>query len=218
MEPGPPDQPDFSQEEAIAARRRVMASGDPEQATAAAFELGVFLADDPARLNEAAACFRRVVEIGLAVAVPAALLNLAGVLFRQGRSLEAEQRYREARATGDTAIAAAAGYGLGVVLAARPERAAEAVLELRTVAATTDPEYAPLGAYDAGVLLSTLGRTDEAVASWRDAVRSGHPDSAPRSAFNLGVTLADRAGSTRPRRRITPRSPAATRTWPPRPR
>ena len=64
---------------------------DPEQATAAAFELGVFLADDPARLNEAAACFRRVVEIGLAVAVPAALLNLAGVLFRQGRSLEAEQ-------------------------------------------------------------------------------------------------------------------------------
>ena len=53
--------------------------------------------------------------------------------------------------TGDTAIAAAAGYGLGVVRAARPERAAEAVLDAVDRGGDHGPEYAPLAAYDAGV-------------------------------------------------------------------
>lgn len=179
-----------AQEAAIAARRALMASGTPEEATAAAYELGVFFAQEPARRAEAVACFRRVLDIGLPVAVPGALLTLAGVLFHLGDPDAAEEHYRRAGAAGDPAVAAAASYGLGVVLATRPGRTSDALAAFADAAGSGDPEYVPLAAYDAGVLLRDLGRVDEAVASWGRAARTGPPDVASRAAFNAGVTLA----------------------------
>ena len=59
------------------------------------------------------------------------------------------------------------------------------------IAASDDPEAAPVAAVELGVLLAGGGDLDGAADAFRRAVASGHPEIAPRAAGNLGLVLLD---------------------------
>jgi tetratricopeptide (TPR) repeat protein len=187
---GMPNEP-----EGVSERRRMMDGDDPEKASVAAFELGVYFTDG-GRADDAKACFQRAIELGHPLVVPTATLNLAGLFANSGRDAEAEPLFRSLRASTDPTIRPIVAYGLGAILGRRKGHEDEAAALLKEAAETANYAHVTLAWYDLGTLLSAIPhRRAEAIAALTRASDCGDTTYAPRAWFNLGVLHA-RAGET----------------------
>ncbi|MGW6973749.1 tetratricopeptide repeat protein, partial [Streptomyces sp. NPDC054952] len=106
-----------------------------------------------------------------------AAFNLGLLLFKLGRSKEAEELYRQAAAAGDPG----ATVNLGVMLAesGRNEEAEELFRQVADAGETS-------AVYNLGVLLARMERDKEAIELFRQASDAGHTDATAK----LGVLLA----------------------------
>ena len=148
--------------------------------------LGLLLAEQPQRADEAEAAHRKAIEIDPA---DAALWNNLGLLLAKQpqHTDEAEGAYRKAIQTGP--CNAIPWNNLGVFLAKQPERGDEAEVAYRKAIELAPTDYAPWN--NLGLLLvEQPERADEAEAAYRKAIELD-PENG-RAHGNLGRLLLDR--------------------------
>ena len=66
---------------------------------------------------------------------------------------------------------------------------AEAAAAYQVAAASGQTEYAPIAAFNLGILYSEQGDGEPAQAAYRQAIDSGHADWGPTAAFNVAALL-----------------------------
>jgi len=148
--------------------------------------LGLLLAEQPERTDEAEAAYRKAAEIDPAYAAP--WNNLGNLLAQQPeRADEAEAAYRKAIELDPTD--ATPWLNLGLLLAQQPERTDEAETAYRKAIELDPTDAIPWN--NLGLLLAEqLARTDEAETAYRRAIELDPEDG--KAHGNLGRLLLDR--------------------------
>lgn len=168
-------------DDAVAAYRRAMATGHPEAAPRAAFNLGVLLE----RLHTTTPDWRSMttayqvaIDSGHPEWAPMAMVNRAALLARVGWRHDAVDAYRAAIATGHPEQAPIAATNLGLLLTemGMVDEAADA---FRQAIESGHPDQGPKAMFNLAAMLEEEGSLADAADAYGLAVDSGHPDVAP---------------------------------------
>jgi tetratricopeptide (TPR) repeat protein len=167
--------------------RRVIDSGDPDQAPRAAVGLGTLL-DEQRDVAGAWAAYQQAIDSRHPDAGPTAALNLGNLLAEQGWMVGARAAYQQAIDSGHRDMAPAALIGLGRLLDGRGDVAGARAAYQQAIDSGR-PNVAPTAAYNLGILLARQGDVASARAAYQQAIDSGHPNLAAMAAVKLGAFL-----------------------------
>jgi tetratricopeptide (TPR) repeat protein len=171
------------------AYEQAIASGHPEHAPEAAWELGDMLAQ-AGDTSHARAAYQRAADSGHPEYAGAAALNLGVLLAEHGDPSGACDSYRRAIQIGRPGTRAKAALGLGLLSLEQGDLAgARSAFQLAEDSGVA--EVLPEAARGLGRICQELGDVAGAEAAYQRAVDSGHPKVAPAAALNLAVLLTD---------------------------
>lgn len=169
---------------ALAAWQKVLESGHPENAPAAALLIGS-VHSKRGDVDRAAEAYRVAVDSGHPDHAEDAAAQLTSVLEDRDY-LEQAAAYRREIESGDPEAAPGAALSLAFLCQSRDDIAGEAAAYQRVIDLGSR-EYLPIAAYNLGVLRQENGELEEAAAAWRLAIDSGDAVFGPTAAFNLGI-------------------------------
>ncbi|MER6514672.1 tetratricopeptide repeat protein [Nonomuraea sp. NPDC001636] len=122
------------------------------------------------------------------LATPRDAISITYAAYQRNRLDHATTAVRKAMTSNDPDEAAAAAFGLGVLLYEQGE-VELAQASYQAAIDSSHPNYAPAAAVNLGVLLYEQGEVKAAQGAYQVAIDSGHPDHAPMAAVNLGNLL-----------------------------
>jgi Flp pilus assembly protein TadD len=172
---------------AVMAFRKATESDQPDEASMAAYNLGVLLAE-LGDLDGARAAYQQAVDSGDDDAGPVAAVNLGVVLGELGDVSAAQAIFRQVIDSGHPEQAPKAAYNLGIQLDQQGDtNGARAAYQ--QAAEFGDTEASLMAALNLGILLGEQGDTDDACAIFQRVIKSHNADQAPKAAYSLGVVL-----------------------------